>query len=431
MDPRVDRWLFAFAIGAWCVAIAWQLAIPMTLQHDEAAYVVGARRWLDGAPNVWLYRSLGTELLVLPGVAANASPSWMRVLPALSTLVVPFGAWALARAAFPDRAVGGWAAALLVTSHPIAIRVAEILGDLPAAGLLLVGLAILLREIERPSWKLALAAAALGAGFYVRYGSTPALVAIGVATPLFFWRWRSLAILAAALGVFAIPFVWFSHEQTGATLGVLEVASRSTKLDYVGQGLVTYVTSNPLAYFGVLVAPAMLLGVVGTFALRDRRALYLGAIAIGALVLLGLRSHAQPRYAFFVVCVLVVVGVAQLARILASRPRAQRIAALAIALAGGVTVVWAAVTRPSRSVHPAQIAQLAEAIRHDAAGQPCRIVAPRISQLVYYSGCKDAKWPDAATAGPIYFVSLGDLTVEAPPEAVPVEGVSGVVRIAD
>jgi hypothetical protein len=431
VNARIDRWLFAYALVAWCVAIIAQLAIDMPLRHDEAAYVVGAQRWLSGAPDVWLYRSLGTELLVLPGVAAHASPTWIRVVPALFTLLVPIGTWALARVAFPGRNVGGWAAAVIATSQPMLVRSAEILGDLPAAGLLLVGLAILLREIDRPSWKIAFAAVAFAAGFYVRYGSAPALVTIAGATVLLFPRPRALLILGGTAAVLAIPYVWFSHAQTGETLGVLQVAAHSTKLDYVGEGLVTYATSNPFAYYGVLAAPLMVLGLYGTFASRDRRALYLGLVAIITLVVLGLRSHAQPRYAFLVVALLVVVGASQLARLLAARPRAQLAAAIGIVVVAIGSVAWLVYTQRARVTAPAQIAKLGEAIRKDAGGRPCRLDAVRTPQLVYYSGCLPTDWPDAPTSGHRYIVSLPSHPAEPPPGATPLPGTSGTVLIAE
>jgi hypothetical protein len=423
MDPRIDRWLFAYAIVAWCVAILVQLAIAMPLQHDEAHYVVSAQRWLAGGPNVCLYCSVGTEVLVLPAVAADASPAWLRLVPALCTLLVPIGAWALSRAAFPGRAIGGWTAAVLATAHPMIVRVGEILSDLPAAGLLLVGLAILLREIERPTWRLALAALACAAAFYVRYGSAPALAAISLATLIFYFaHWRSLLVLAVAMLVLAIPFVWFSYAQTGELFGVFTVATRSTALVYLGEGLVTYATSNPFAYYGALATPAMLLGVYGTFASRDRRALYLGTIAIATLVLLGVRSHAQPRYAFFVVALLVVVGVAQLARVLATRPRVQLAAAIVLVVASSATVAWSAYARPARVALPSRTAKLGETIRDDARGRPCRIVSARYPQLAYYSGCMASVWPGAPTTGPVYFVVFPTDPEEPPPGGAPVAG---------
>lgn len=431
MDPRLDRWLLVVALVTWCTAIVVQLAIAMPLRHDEAAYVVGAQRWLAGAPSMWLYRSLGTELLALPGVAADASPPWIRIVPALVTFLVPFGAWALARAAFPGRHLGGWAAAVLASAHPMLLVVADILGDLPAAGLLLVGVAVLVREIERPpSWRLALAAVACAAAFYMRYGSTPALAAIGGATVACYPRPRALAIFAGTGALLAIPHVWFSYAHTGETLGVLEVAASSTRLDYVGQGLVTYLTANPLYLYGVVAAPMMLLGVWGAIALRERPARFLGLVGVGTLVALGLRSHAQPRYAFFFVAVFAILGVAQLARWIAPRPRLQRALATALVIAMVASVAWTIRTQRSRIAVPAHIAALGQAIRRDARG-PCRLEAVRTPQLVYYSGCVPAAWPDAPPGTHLYLVSLPDHPVTAPPSAVPLAGTSGNVLIAE
>lgn len=435
MARRLDRWLLVVALITWCTAIVLQLAIAMPLRHDEAAYVVGAQRWLSGAPSMWLYRSLGTELLALPGVAAGASPPWIRIVPALVTFLVPLGAWALARAAFPGRHLGGWVAAVLASAHPMLLVVADVLGDLPAAGLLLVGVAVLVRELEGsierpPSWRLALAAVACAAAFYMRYGSAPALAAIGGAAVLCYPRPRALAIFAGAGALLAIPHVWFSYAQTGETLGVLEVAASSTRLDYVGQGLVTYLTANPLYLYGVVAAPLMLLGVWGALSLREKPARFLGLVGAGTLVALGLRSHAQPRYAFFFVAVFVILGVAQLARWIAPRPRLQRALAVALVIAMVASVGWTVRTQRSRIAAPAYVAALGQAIRRDARG-PCRLRAVRTPQLVYYSGCVPAEWPDAPPGTHLYLVSLSDHPIPVPPGAVPLAGTAGNVLIAE
>ena len=104
---RQDSQLLVAALGVWIIASAIGLWLSPPLGHDEAAYVVGARQlWLGGEP-VWLYRSVGTELLALPGIVFGGSELALRFTTAIMTLTVPLGAYTLARVAF-DRRIAGW-----------------------------------------------------------------------------------------------------------------------------------------------------------------------------------------------------------------------------------------------------------------------------------------------------------------------------------
>ena len=448
----LDRRLLAGAVAVWIAAIAIQLASDLPLKHDEAAFVVGARRWWDGAPTIWLYRSMGTEVLVLPAAALGLPAALLRLVPALLTLLVPLGGAALARAAFPQRRLGGWTAAVLAGAHPMLLQVADAMSDLPAAGMILVAMTVLVRELSRPdgpSWRLVTAALPLAAAFYVRYGSAPALAAIAVGSlvyaPAMLRRPGPVVGLVAAGVALAMPYVAWSYAKTGTLMGVLEISAASTRLEHTGEGLGTYLTANPFRYYGAVVAPVIAVGAVAAVALRARAAMWIGFVAVATLVALGLRSHAQPRYAFAAVALLVVPGVAGLAaigrRLAARSPGSSersaarwRRAALAVVIAawlgGLVAVVMGAVKRgSSRDV----IVELAEAMRRDAAGGPCAFVALRAPQLTYYSGCLSTDWPDAPPPGHrrVYYVSLPGLPIEAPAGAVPLAGTGGRIVVAN
>lgn len=435
MTPRADKLLLAGALVVWCAAIAIKLAYALPLGHDEAAFALGAQRWLAGEPCVYLARSLGTELLAMPGVALDAGVIVIRFLPAVMTLLVPLGGYLLARAAFPERRLGGLAAAVLASAHPMLFIAADVLSDLPAAGLILVGLSTLLRELcgKEATWRTSFAAGMFAAAFYVRYGSAPALASVvcvsALCYPRAFCRARFLLCLFGTGAVLAIPFIWWSLSQTGSPIGVLEISASSTRLDYIGQGIVTYVLSNPFAYYGVLVAPAVVLGLVGSLVVHERSARFLGLIAVVTMLALGLRSHAQPRYAFLFISILAVNGVG-LAGAFVQTSRARSFVWTAVVVAAwtyGLRYVVRDSARGDRARDA--IADLGRAIRLHSAGRPCAFRAVRTPQLAYYSGCKAANWPDAPAGNVTYIVSLPGHPADPVPHGVSLAGTKGAVMM--
>ena len=130
----------------------------------------------------------------------------------------------------------------------------------------------------------------------------------------------------------------------------------------------------------------MLAGFVGLVRERRRAPWFLAIVALGQLVALGVQSHGQPRYVFVATALLIVLGVAAVARL--DRPRLAGAAAAAVAAAWlGVVVAAVTVNRragPSR----APILHAADAVRADAAGRPCAIVAALAPQIVWYARCE-------------------------------------------
>lgn len=427
------------ALAAWVVAAALQIAFAHPLKHDEAAYVLGARRWLDGGPPIWLYRSIGAEVLAAPGVALGSLPA-VRIAFALASTLVPIGTYALARAAFPERAVATIAIVAIAGAHPMVLQSAAILTDLPSAGMLLCAFAVALHELGRdggPRYRLVAVAPLCAAGFYLRYGSAPAIAAIGLA--LVTTHARALirrpgpviATLAVAVAL-AAPHVVFARAQTGSALGVLVESAHATRLDYAGQGLATYLTIDPFTYYGVVITPLLAIGVVAGLRIRTRAARALLVAALATFVALGVWSHAQPRYAFEFVALLAVLGAAgglALVRRIASRPAALA-GACALACAPLGCLVYLAVVAPGRVDDRAQIGRLADTIRRDAAGRACIVVAVRTPQLAYYSGCDGDGWPptrETPACRPTYVVSLPRHPADPVAGAIPID--PDIVRV--
>ncbi|MEO6773737.1 MAG: hypothetical protein ABI467_12085 [Kofleriaceae bacterium] len=422
-----DRQIVVAALVAWFVVGGLALASGPPLGHDEAAYAVAAR----GDAPAWRYRSTGMIAIARAGLALGGGELALRGLALVLGAGVIVGAFALGKAAFghPERSRGGtaspeqataggartgaWAAVVLATAHPMAARSAELIGDLPATACLLGGVAVLLGELERarPRWRLVWAAPLFAAAFYIRYGSAPVLALVAVlALVLYARRLACLPVVAtvAAAALLVVPHVVHSIATTGSPLGILEASASMPRRAYVGEGLVTYVTSNPLRFYGALVAPVMLAGLAALRRPFRRAAWFVVLLALGQIVALGIDSHAQPRYVFFATALLVVAGVDVLRG--AGRPR---LAAAACGLAWLGLAIAIVPYQRFLANHRRPLYAAAATVRDDAAGRPCAIAANVAPQLIWATRCdvviaktaptRPAPWPAATVR---YVVSV-------------------------
>lgn len=388
MPWLTDRRLLTAALVAWALVAALGVALGPPLGHDEAAFALVAR---GAAPQGgWLYRSEGTVAIARLGLALGGAAWQLRLASAVLGCALVVAAFALGRAAFSAR-IGAWAAALVAGAHPMAMRSAQLLSDLPAAACIVGGIAILAGELDRdagPRWRLVAAAPLFAAAFYLRYGSAP-VVAFAIAAACLVW-WRAvltrplpMLVTIAALAALVLPHLLHALAVTGTALGILEVSAGMPRRAYVGEGLVTYLTSNPLAFYGALIAPVMVAGVLGLVRARRRAPWYLAIVALGQVTALGLSSHGQPRYVFAATVLLVVLGVDVIARF--DRPSLALAAVVAAWL--GVAVAVVATCRTEDGIR-APILHAAEAIRADAGDRPCAVVAALAPQLTWYARCE-------------------------------------------
>lgn len=388
MPWLTTRRLVSAAIAAWIAVAAIGVAIGPSLGHDEAAFAVAARG--DAG---WLYRSEGTVTIARIGVAAGGADWQMRLASAVLGTGVVIAAFAAGRAAF-DARTGAWAAAVVAGAHPMALRSAQLLGDLPATAALVGGIAVLVAELDRdagPRWRIVAAAPLFAAAFYLRYGSAPVIgLALGAAA---LW-WRTVrarpapvVALLGALALLVVPHVVRSMAATGEPLGILEVAAGMPRRTYLGEGLVTYLASNPFAYYGALVAPVMVAGLIGVWRTRRCAPWYLAIVGVGQVVLLGVQSHGQPRYVFVATVLAVVLGVDAVRRLAHGRARATAVAAAAVAAAWIGVVVATVVVCRREELGRAPVVRAAMVMRDDAAGRSCAAIAALAPQLMWYSGC--------------------------------------------
>ncbi|MEO7734212.1 MAG: glycosyltransferase family 39 protein [Kofleriaceae bacterium] len=382
------RRLMTAALLAWALMAVLGVVLGPILGHDEAAFALAARG--QAPPGVWLYRSDGTIAIAKLGILLGGAVWQLRLASAVLGLTVVLGIAAVGRAAFGAR-TGAWAAALIAGAHPMVLRAAELLSDLPATGCVLGGIALLVGELDReggPRWRIVAAAPLFAAAFYVRYGSAPVIAFAIAAAGVMWWRQvaaRPLRMLAliAALAVLLVPHLVRSLDATGTMLGIMKVSAGMPRRAYVGEGLVTYLTSNPLLFYGFLIAPVAVAGVVGLPWVRRKAPWYLALVAIAQLVSLGVQSHGQPRYVFIAVSLLVVLGVDRWARL--GRPR---VAAALVASAWLGAVLAAVWYFPHLDHERAPLVEAGRAIRADAAGRPCVAVALIVPELMWYSGCE-------------------------------------------
>jgi 4-amino-4-deoxy-L-arabinose transferase-like glycosyltransferase len=428
MTISFERRLALAAVAAWLAVAIVALAFGPPLGHDEAAFSVAARG--DGPP--WLYRSTGVIAVAHVGVLLGGADWAMRLASAVLGLGVVIGAFAVGRAAFDERA-GAWAAAVIAGAHPMVLRSAEVIGDLPATACMLVGIAVMIEELRRdggPRWRIVGAAPAFAAAFYFRYGSAPVIALAGGAAAVLWWRSlarRPLPVLAAAALFVAMlaPHALHSLEATGSLFGVLEVSARMPRREYVGEGLVTYVTSNPFRFYGGLVAPVMIAGLAGVVRRPSRPAIFLAVVALGQIVAIGLQSHAQPRYVYVATALLVVLGVDAIARFANDRNFGGRRFALAL-----VTLAWLAIAVAMvpytrwLARERGSIVAASEVVRRAAEGNPCVVAARVVTQLMWYTGCEGYLYKPYAALPPApgkehFIVSVPHAVIEFPSVPLP------------
>jgi len=385
------RQLVGAAVVAWLLVGTLSLISGSPLGHDEAAYAVAAR----GDAPTWHYRSSGMIAIARIGLALGGSEAALRGVILIVATGLIFGAFALGRAAFDPR-TGAWAALVLVGSHPMAARSAELIGDLAASGFLLGGVAVLLGELERATsrWWLLLVAPLFAAAFYVRYGSAPVIAMIAVLSILLYAKkLASVQMLATVvlLAVLLVPHVVQSIDTTGSAVGILNVSAHMPRREYFGEGLVTYLTSNPFRFYGALVTPVMFAGVASLVrrAPRWRPQIFIILLALAQIISLGIQSHGQPRYVFFATALLVIAGVDAIRRYFAARPvaHAPQIALGLVVAAWSILAILIVPFQHELAMLRAPLYAAAATVRDDAKGRPCAIAANVVPQLIWATHC--------------------------------------------
>lgn len=385
------------SLGVWTVCVLLQWLTNPPLSHDESAYAMLAR---DGQ-HTWLYRPIGMVVLGRIGIWLGGGELALRaasvvlglgLVPAVARLGRRFGAW-----------TGAWAAALIAGSHAFLLRGFQLLNDIPATVCIVLAAAIVVEELERPegpSYRLVGTAPLFAIALYLRYGSALVIAVLSFAAVVVWWRslLRRQGPPLLATGVFALlitPLLLYSLDKTGSVTGVFEL-SRDAATYATGTGLRRFVLSNPFMFYGALLPPVMIAGLISVLPLNRDRA-FLVLVAVTIIVWLGLFSDGSARFLFVPVIFLVIAGVHGITRVVAARPQWRRLivrGAGALVLAAWLAMIGAAIPiqrHIARGLSGMMTASAA--IRQDAAGRPCIVTAFWVTELMWYSGCAGAKAP--------------------------------------
>lgn len=412
------------------------VGVGAAFEHDEAVYAVQARAWTEGAPDtgVRLHRAPG-----LPGVGtlvlwAGRSETAFRIVGLLLGTVAVVALWGLGRAA-GGPGVGVLAAGVFVGSPHVVERSAQFLTDLPAAGLLLAAAWVMWRELELradgPGWRLVGAAPLVAGAFYLRYGSALPVALVVVTAAALWWRRiarrpRPAVATCAVLAGLLAPHVVYAMRAFGTPWGAISFTTRVASQASFGEGLREYLTWFPFFLAGPVAAVVMAIGLgAGSRAARERRAdrdaraargwrtghsadgseeripgrdaraaVFLLAPAIGQIVLLGLAVHAEPRFLFFPVALLLIAGSGVIARVAREQESSEGRSHRALRIGVGVTVLLAFVAGAQVALHRterardqrAPVAEAARAMRALATG-PCSALSIEVPVVTWYSGC--------------------------------------------
>jgi hypothetical protein len=421
---RVPVWIcvagvLVLAAGVWM----WLQDFEPYLGHEEAVYANKARFWFDGTPDAgWgVYRPVGLPALGAlalwltgyEGYASGGGTGALRAVTLVLALVMLCTTYLVARAwTTPRRAVV--VVLVLLSGLGFLRRVPEFLNDIGSTALLLVVVLLLVRAQEKAGSRagtraLLLVPVVALAAFYLRYGVVGNLLAVAVAGifaygPRAWWAlgWR-LWTAAGVLALGLLPHFLHAVERTGKPLGMILSATSQANREYVGDGLVYYLSVFPYRLAGDLGAVVMAAGVCAAFAAwrrvrngdrgpgargDDRRRVFLGAAALLVFVVLGVATDGEPRFVYLPVTLLTVLGVQAVAELTGAW--APRVLVCVGALAGVTVLGTAQVVAHGAMPGPTSLGVSTVPVARALAaqdGERCLIVTGYEPEFGWYSGC--------------------------------------------
>jgi 4-amino-4-deoxy-L-arabinose transferase-like glycosyltransferase len=405
------RWAAVLAPGLVGLALLIGFAVHLVsidapFAHDEAVYAIGGKSLVTGvgADQYSIYRPVGMRLLAAPGALLGDGEAGFRAFSIAWSVACLVAFWLAGR-----RMVGGaagWTVLALVTSLQLQRRSAELLSDLPSLTFIFALIWLLAGEVERAGgprrrflWIAPLAAAA----FYVRYGSLLVLVAVAAAAIAVWWRplIASRGRILAAAGLFAalmVPHFAHSLAATGSLSGILAAGHQAANRSYFGEGLAFYARTFPDRPGGYVVAALLIVGLVwGALHLArarrgdhiDRAVAFAFLAALLHTLLIGIDVHGEPRFIFFGMMLLALLGVHAVGAAVAHQPRVRVgavAAALLLAAASLMThrrIAGQVVARDRGRQATLETAQL---LRARGEGS-CAVMSTEAPLLTWYGGC--------------------------------------------
>lgn len=386
------------------------------LGHDESAYVLKARTWIDNAyPDTgwdW-HRGPGQSLMAVPVLWLTSDPLGFRSVAVVLTVLTAGAVWYFGRTVSSNR-VGMVAAMVFAVAPSFLRRGVTFLSDIPSTGLLLVVAALVWKWAtdESSSVKPLVWAATWGAvAFYIRYQAVLSLGLVAMVLAVLYWprlrmAGRHIGLAAGTFLVLLLPhFVW-ATALSGRPWGVLTTTGSAGGRAFLGEGLVdyatdlTYLLAGPVG--GIAIVVACLAGAVSVVRIvrgresgSDRMLVFVVLVALGQIGALGLVSHGEPRFVFFPTALLI-VGAVVVGYDLAHRWAVvwRTMAAVGLSMVCAL-VLTEAVNRMDRNTeargesYAVLEAVSAEVLARTGAGPgECGIFTGYLPQMTWYSGCR-------------------------------------------
>jgi hypothetical protein len=376
------------------------------LNHDESAYALKARHWIEGTPEAgWnLHRGIAMSGYGYLVFIAGGGDAALRLLGPVALIGFALATWLLGRRIGGDW-VGPVSAIALVSSPVLLRRSTEYLSDVPSAALLMAVMVVVwiqFGEKDRPDFGLLWILPFAWAAFYIRYQSVLSFALIAFAVAVLFWKkvkngWRPIA-LAGSLGIIGlVPHFVFAASETGSPLGIIFFTADVAGRDYWGQGLVDYflLMAGPLAAFvGPVAAVFFVWWLIADWRVLSERArcLFMMIPAVGQVLILGFVSHGEARFIFFPLALTIVGGaIGAIVLIRRWRPKIARavVLGLVLVLIGSLALATIYVRRAvANRANGTQIIEAAgEEVRAVSGSKSCGVMTSYFPQITYFSEC--------------------------------------------
>jgi hypothetical protein len=399
------------AMGAIVLVAAAANLLPLVLDggglnHDESAYALKARHWIEGTTETgWnLHRGIAMSAYGYVVFEAGGDEGALRLLGLAAIVGFGIATWILG-----NKLGGKWAgplAAIALMASPVLLRRStEYLSDVPSSALLMASMIVVWKQFgerEKPGYGLLWLLPFAWAAFYIRYQSVLSFTLIAITIGVLYREevklgWRPTA-LTAGLGLLGlIPHFVFATSETGSPFGIILFTADVAGREYWGEGLVDYflLMGWPLAAF---VGPAAVVFFVwwlisGSDSTSERvRCLFLMIPAAGQVLLLGAVSHGEARFIFFPLALTLiggVIGVSVVMRAWRQRTASAVTLGLAVLLIGSLAMSASYVRRAveNRKVATVPIEMAAQQLRAIAADGTCGVMTSYQPQITFYSKC--------------------------------------------
>lgn len=410
-EPSWPRWLSPTVVGLIVIVVCLANLVPLVLDggglnHDESAYALKAKYWIDGTPQTgWnLHRGIAMSGYGYMVFELGGSEPGLRAWGLIALAGLAAATWVLGRQ-IGGKLVGPLSAMAIMASPTLLRRSTEFLSDVPSSALLVACVVIVWREFARkevPTYSLLWLLPFAWAAFYLRYQSVLSFALIAITVAVLFGRkalqgWRPV-VLTAALGLLGlVPHFWYAMSLTESPLGILFWTADVAGREFYGEGLVDYFLLmgwHLAALIGPLAAIFFIWWLLkGWEDLAQRvKGLFLMIPVVGQVLALGILSHGEARFIFFPLVLTIVGGIAgffYVSRTWTSDWRRATSTALLVLLAGsiGLAATSARKAVDVRSRETATILTAADTFREMSRDRSCGVMTSYQPQITFYSEC--------------------------------------------